>query len=183
LEVISTMLIVAIVSAFLLQALIDGISTYLLSASGQKIVAGLREKMWRKVIRLPVRYFDHHESGQSVSRIVNDTGIVRDLISRHFPDFISGIISIIGAVIILLIMDWQMTLLMLISVPVTILIMIPLGRRMANISRGLQDETAIFSGGIQQTLSEIRLTKASTAEELEEKKGLKGIGRMLGYGL
>jgi ATP-binding cassette subfamily B protein AbcA/BmrA len=183
LEAISTMLIVAIVSAFLLQALIDGISTYLLSASGQKIVAGLREKMWRKVIRLPVRYFDYHESGQSVSRIVNDTGIVRDLISRHFPDFISGIISIIGAVIILLIMDWQMTLLMLISVPVTILIMIPLGRRMANISRGLQDETAIFSGGIQQTISEIRLTKASTAEELEEKKGLKGIGRMLDFGL
>ena len=183
LETIGIGLIIAIIAAFLFQAVMDGISTYLLSASGQRIVASLREKMWKKMIRLPVRYFDHNESGQSVSRIVNDAGIVRDLISRHFPEFISGIISIIGAVIILFIMDWQMTLLMLVSVPVTILIMIPLGKRMAVISRGLQDETAAFSGSIQQTLSEIRLTKASTAEELEEKKGLKGIGRMLGYGL
>src|SRR5699024_5843398 len=115
LETIGIGLIIAIIAAFLFQAVMDGISTYLLSASGQRIVASLREKMWKKMIRLPVRYFDHNESGQSVSRIVNDAGIVRDLISRHFPEFISGIISIIGAVIILFIMDWQMTLLMLVS--------------------------------------------------------------------
>ena len=80
-----------------------------------------------------------------MSRVVNDTGIVKDLISQHFPRFITGIISIIGAVIILLIMDWKMTLIMLISVPITVGIMIPLGSKMAKISRGLQDETAVFT--------------------------------------
>jgi len=182
-EALSMTLIIAVVAAFLLQALIDGVSTYLLAASGQKIVASLREKMWRKIIRLPVSYFDQHASGQSVSRVVNDTGIVRDLISQHFPEFISGIISIIGAVTILLIMDWKMTLLMLISVPFTIVIMIPLGKRMAKISRGLQDETAVFSGSIQQTISEIRLMKSSTAESLEKTRGIKGIGKLLQFGL
>lgn len=51
--------------------------------------------MWVKLIRLPVSYFDKQQSGESVSRVVNDTGIVKDLISQHFPKFITGIIPII----------------------------------------------------------------------------------------
>ena len=180
---LSVPLIIGIGVAFIFQAIISGVSIYLLSFVGQKIVARLRERMWVKLIRLPVSYFDKQSSGETVSRIVNDTSVVRDLISNHFPQFISGIISIIGAIIILLIMDWKMTLLMLISVPLTLMIMMPLGRKMAKISRGLQDETATFTGHIQQTLSEIRLMKASTAEQYEETKGLAGIGKLLGFGL
>ncbi|GAB3046879.1 ABC transporter ATP-binding protein [Virgibacillus ainsalahensis] len=183
LESLSPLIIIAIVLAFILHAVIDGFSTYLLAAVGQRIVARLREFMWLKLIRMPVSYFDKNASGESVSRVVNDTGIVRDLISQHFPQFISGIISIIGAVIILFIMDWKMTLLMMISVPVTVVIMLPLGNKMARISRSLQDETADFTGSIQQTLAEIRLMKSSTAEGVEEKKGISGIGKMLGLGL
>jgi ATP-binding cassette, subfamily B, bacterial AbcA/BmrA len=180
---LSVPLMIGIGAAFIFQAIISGVSIYLLSFVGQKIVARLREKMWVKLIRLPVSYFDKQSSGETVSRIVNDTSVVRDLISNHFPQFISGIISIIGAVVILLIMDWKMTLMMLISVPLTFMIMMPLGRKMAKISRGLQDETAAFTGNIQQTLSEIRLMKASTAEHHEETKGVTGIGNLLGFGL
>lgn len=183
LSAISTSLIVTIVVVFILQAVIDGVSIYLLAYVGQKVVARLREIMWLKIIRLPVSYFDQQQSGESVSRIVNDTGIVKDLISQHFPQFISGLISIIGAIVILFMMDWKMTLIMLISVPITVAIMIPLGSRMAKISRGLQDETATFSGNIQQTISEIRLMKSSNAEPFEEKKGISGIYSLLTFGL
>lgn len=180
---LSIPLIIAIGAAFIVQAIISGISLYLLTAVGQKIVASLRDRMWLKLVRLPVAYFDKTSSGETVSRVVNDTSIVKNLISEHFPQFITGIISIIGAVTILLIMDWKMTLVMLIAVPITIVVMIPLGRRMAKISRGLQDETAVFTGHIQQTLGEVRLMKSSTAEENEEKKGLAGINKLLGFGL
>lgn len=180
---LSVPLMIGIGAAFIFQAIISGVSIYLLSFVGQKIVARLREKMWVKLIRLPVSYFDKQSSGETVSRIVNDTSVVRDLISNHFPQFISGIISIIGAIVILLIMDWKMTLMMLISVPLTFIIMMRLGRKMAKISRGLQDETAAFTGNIQQTLSEIRLMKASTAEQHEESKGVIGINNLLGFGL
>ena len=111
---------IGIGAAFIVQAIISGVSIYLLSFVGQKIVARLRERMWVKMIRLPVSYFDKQSSGETVSRIVNDTSVVRDLISNHFPQFISGIISIIGAIMILLIMDWKMTLMMLISVPIVV---------------------------------------------------------------
>ncbi len=180
---LSVPVIIAIVAAFIVQAIISGVSTYLLTAVGQKVVAKLRENMWVKLIRLPVSYFDKTASGETVSRVVNDTNIVKDLISEHFPQFITGIISIIGAVTILLIMDWKMTLIMLLAVPITVAIMIPLGKKMAKISRGLQDETAIFTGDIQQTLGESRLMKSSNAEDNEEAKGLSGIGNLLGYGL
>jgi ATP-binding cassette, subfamily B, bacterial AbcA/BmrA len=180
---LSTPLIIGIGAAFIFQAIINGVSIYLLSFVGQKIVARLREQMWVKLIRLPISYFDKQASGETVSRMVSDTSVVRALISDHFPQFITGIISIIGAVVILLVMDWKMTLIMLISVPVTMLVMIPLGRKMAKISRGLQDQTATFTGEIQQTLSEIRLMKSSTAERNEEAKGLAGIQHLLGYGL
>lgn len=182
-EALSVPLLIAIGVAFVIQALISGVSIYLLSAVGQKIVASLRETMWLKLVRLPVSYYDDHSSGETVSRVVNDTSVVKDLITDHFPQFITGIISIIGAVTLLLIMDWKMTLVMLIAVPFTLVIMIPLGKRMAKISRGLQDETAIFTGDVQQTLSEIRLMKASTAEQDEEAKGIGGIDRLLQFGL
>ncbi|CAM3891023.1 ABC transporter ATP-binding protein [Lederbergia lenta] len=180
---LSIPLIIAIGGAFIIQAIISGLSLYLLTSVGQKIVARLRDRMWLKLVRLPVSYFDKTSSGETVSRVVNDTSIVRDLISQHFPQFITGIISIIGAIIILFIMDWKMTLIMLIAVPLTLVVMFPLGRQMEKISRGLQDETAIFTGHIQQTLGEVRLMKASTAEQTEEKKGLSGINKLLGFGL
>lgn len=180
---LSVPLIIGIGTAFIVQAIISGISIYLLSLVGHKIVARLRDRMWTKLIRLKVSFFDKQPTGEVVSRVVSDTGIVRSLISDHFPQFINGIISIIGAIIILLILDWKMTLIMLLSVPITVAIMIPLGKKMANISRGLQDETAVFTGNITQTLSEVRLMKSSTAEHIEEDKGLKGIEKLLGFGL
>lgn len=180
---LNLILMIAIGIVFIVQAIIDGFSTYLIAAVGQRIVAKLREKMWLKLVRLPVRFFDTRASGETVSRVVNDTGIVKDLISQHFPQFITGIISIIGAVTILFIMDWKMTLLMFIAVPVTTLVMIPIGNQMQKVSRNLQDETAVFSGKIQQTLSEIRLMKSSTAEPFEETKGKQGIANLLRYGL
>ena len=183
LENIHAPIIAAIVVAFLLQAVIDGGSAYLLARAGQQMVARLRERLWLKMIHLPVGYFDTNPSGDSVSRVVNDTGIVRDLITYYFPQFVIGIISIIGAVTILLFMDWKMTLVMLISVPVILFIIIPLGKRMGKISRELQTETAHFSGDIQQTFSEIRLMKSSTAEKTEEEKGKAGIYKLFKIGL
>ncbi|MGM0898423.1 MAG: ABC transporter ATP-binding protein [Bacillota bacterium] len=182
-EALSGALIAALAAAFIVQAVINGVSIYLLSMVGQRIVAGLRERMWLHLLRLRVGYFDQHASGQTVSRVVNDTGIVRNLITDHFPNFVTGIITIIGAVAILLVLDWKMTLIMMLAVPLTIAIMIPLGRKMAKISRSLQDETAVFTGDVQQTLGEIRLMKSSTAERVEEQRGLSGIQKLYGLGM
>ncbi|WP_271401987.1 ABC transporter ATP-binding protein [Salinicoccus roseus] len=182
-EMFSAGLIALIIMVFVLSAVLDGVAYYILAKIGQTIILRLRENVWDKFLRLPIGYFDQTKSGESVSRVVNDTAIIKDLITRHFPQLISGIVSVIGAVVILFILDWRMSLIMFIAVPVSIVIILPLGRRMSRISRALQDETAAFTGLIQETLSEMRLVKSFNGEAFERRKGRKGIRALYGYGM
>ncbi|PZG37725.1 multidrug ABC transporter permease [Listeria ivanovii] len=172
-----------IVIAFILQAITNGFSIFLLNYMGQKVVATIRERLWRKIMHLPVSYFDNTKTGEMVSRMVSDTVVVKELIADHLPQFVTGIISVIGAVIILFYMDWKMTLIILIAIPITALVVAPLGHKMFKISKGLQNETADFTGTISQTLSESRLVKASNAEMIETEAGHQGIKRLFGFGI
>lgn len=175
--------IIILVAAFIGQAIASGFSIYLLNYIGQKVVAGIRKRLWQKFLILPVGYYDNTRTGDMISRMTNDTGIVKGLITDHLASFFTGIISIIGSVAILLYLDWKMTLIMLISAPLTLLVLFPLGRQMYTISKGLQDETARFTASISQVLSEIRLVKASNAESIETKQGNEGIQNLFRFGL
>lgn len=172
-----------IIALFLISAVLDGFAYYILAKVGQTIIMRLRELVWDKFLKLPVKYFDATKSGESVSRLVNDTAIIKNLITSHFPQVINGTLSIIGAVIILFILDWRMSLIMFIAVPISIVIILPLGRRMGRISKQLQDETASFTGTSQETLSEVRLMKSFNGEEYERQTGQKGINVLYKYGM
>ncbi|WP_124728393.1 ABC transporter ATP-binding protein [Staphylospora marina] len=173
----------ALVVAFVVQSAAGGLSIYLLNRVGQELVARLRERLWDKLLRLPVSWYDEHPTGDTVSRMTNDTGVIKSLISDHLTNFVNGLISIVGSIIILLILDWRMTTVMLTAVPVTLLIMMPLGRRMHRIAKSVQDETARFSGELAQVLSEIRLVKSSNAERVEYQSGLFRIDNLLKFGI
>lgn len=177
------MMIVWIAVAFVIQAVAGGISTYLLARIGHQLVAGLRERLWKKLLALPVSYYDRHQTGESISRVTNDTGIVKELISDHLTGFITGILSIVGTVAVLFYLDWQMTLVMFTVVPLTMGILFPVGRKMYLIAKGLQDETAHFSALLNRVLSEIRLVKSSNAEGIEYKNGIAKINGLYRYGL
>jgi len=172
-----------LVAAFLVQAVTAAISTYMLARVGQQVIAGLRERLWRKLLALPVTYYDNHQTGETVSRMTNDTAVVKGLITEHMTGFITGLISIIGSVAILIALDWRMTLVMLTAAPLLMLFMVPLGRKMHLVSKSMQDETAQLSGVLSQVLSEIRLVKASNAEDREFASGMKGIRNMFKLGL
>jgi ATP-binding cassette subfamily B protein AbcA/BmrA len=168
---------------FLIQAAASGASIYLLTRVGQNVVATLRDQLWKKLLVLPVPYYDNNRTGETISRVTNDTGVVKTLITDHLTSLFTGFISIIGSIAVLLYMDWKMTLVMLTVVPFSLLILVPLGRQMHKISRGLQDETARFTGILNQVLSEIRLVKASNAEANEYKSGKGGITNLFQFGL
>ncbi|MFD1677868.1 ABC transporter ATP-binding protein [Alicyclobacillus fodiniaquatilis] len=175
--------IVVLVIAFVAQAIGSGLATYMLNHVGQKIVAGLRDRLWKKLIFLPVPYYDSHTTGETISRMTNDTAVVKALITEHLANLLNGTISLIGSIAILLYLDWKMTLVMLIAVPLSMAILMPLGRQMFKISRGLQDETAHFTGILTQVLSEIRLVKASNSEPNEYARGETGITNLFRFGL
>ncbi|MCC3373091.1 ABC transporter ATP-binding protein [Cohnella sp. REN36] len=172
-----------LVGVFLLQAASSGIAIFLMNKVGQRVVYRLRDRLWAKLLRLPVSEFDRSRTGELISRMTNDTGIVRSLISEHLSTLVSSILSIVGSVVLLFVLDWRMTLLLLVAVPLTVGALVPLGRAMIRISRSIQDENASFTNVLAQVLSEIRLVKSSGAEPLEYERGRGGIRRLFRLGV
>ncbi|TCS95959.1 ABC transporter ATP-binding protein [Hazenella coriacea] len=175
--------ILLLVGAFLVQAITGGVSTYLLSYLGETVVANLRRKLWNKTLQLPIHYFDQHRSGEFISRINNDTMILKEMITNYLIQLFSSVVSVLGALVLLLYLDWEMTLVMLITLPILFLVIRPMGRKMYEISRSLQKETANFTSLLTQVVSEIRLVKSYTAEPYERKNGESGIQHLFQYGL
>lgn len=180
---ISKLQIAGILGAFIAQTIAGGVSIYLLNYVGQKTVAALRDRLWRKFLVLPVSYFNDNRTGESVSRMTNDTGILKTLISEHLASLFTGVISIVGSISVLLYLNWKMTLVLFTVLPLSALILIPLGRQMYKISKGTQDETASFTATLSGVLSEIRLVKSSGAEQQEYEAGRTGIMNLLSFGI
>ncbi|ASA24566.1 ABC transporter ATP-binding protein [Paenibacillus donghaensis] len=180
---VSKLQIAGIAGAFIAQTIAAGVSIYLLNYVGQKVVSGLRDRLWRKFLVLPVSYYNDNRTGESVSRMTNDTGIIKTLVSEHLSTLFTGAVSIIGSVSVLLYLNWKMTLVLFTVIPLSALILVPLGRQMYKISKGMQDETASFTATLSGVLSEIRLVKASGAETREYEAGRKGIMNLLSFGI
>lgn len=169
--------------AFLIQGIAGGFSTYYLAYLGEKVVANIRKRIWRQTLHLPISFFDQNRSGETISRINNDTAVIKELISNQLVSIFTGMISLIGSISILFYLDWSMTLVMLSAVPIVFLIMRPIGIQMRRISKRLQTETAKFTSTITQVISEIRLVKAYVAEPVERKNGEQGIEHLFEVGL
>ncbi|MBE1553287.1 ABC transporter ATP-binding protein [Sporosarcina limicola] len=168
---------------FISQAVAAGGSYYLLSYIGESIVANLRKRIWRKILKLPITYYDEIETGETMSRITQDTSTLKFLISFHLVTFFSSILSVTGSITILLFIDWKMTLIMLVSVPLCMVVIIPLGRIMYRVARSTQEEMSKFSGLQGRVLSEIRLVKTYRAEDSESGNGDRVIHQLFRYGM
>ncbi|WP_339199959.1 ABC transporter ATP-binding protein [Aeribacillus pallidus] len=180
---IETHLIFLLIAVFILQSTTSGFSYYLMSYIGEYIVAKIRSKLWNHVLYLPIPYFDRHESGELMSRITQDTYTVKSLVTEHLANFVSGIVTVLGAVAILIIIDWKMTLILFIFVPLAIVLVLPLGQKIYKISMQTQDEMATFSGNLGRVLSDIRLVKSNIAEPVEKQNGNQKIQQLFRFGL
>ena len=154
-------------SIFLINALLSGIGLYLLSKIGEKIIYAIRSLLWEHIIQLKMPFFDKNESGQLMSRLTDDTKVINEFISQKLPNLLPSVLTLVGSLVMLFIMDWKLTLLTFITIPVFILIIVPLGRVMQKISTNTQSEIANFSGLLGRVLTEMRLVKVSNTERLE----------------
>lgn len=175
--------IIILVVVFLVDLLASGFSIYIISFIGQRVVANLRKLIWQRLLILPIRFFDKNRSGEMISRITNDTTIIMNVISTQVISLLTNFVSIIGSVLILFYLDWQMTLLMVLSIPVIFLVVIPAGRQIRRISRKTQEQMASMTAFLSQMLSEIRLVKAYGMEKREQAQGEGNIEKLFQYGL
>lgn len=176
-------MIFLMVVAFVVQGLASGASYYMMIYVGQQIVASLMKRLWKRILYLPVSFFDRNTSGEIMSRITQDTNMITGLITRDLIPFFSGMISILGAAVILLYLDWQMTLLLFLAIPVFLVVMLPIGRKMHAISKARQDQMAGFTSELTRVLTEIRLVKSNNAEPKEWERGKENIYGLFRLGL
>lgn len=176
-------MLAVLILAFIIQLGFGTIGGYILRFVGESSVKTLREKLWSHLLKLPVDYFDNHKSGESSSRLVNDTSVIKDLITSQFPNFITGAIQLVGSMIILFFMDWKMATLMFSIVPIIVLILLPIGRIMSRLGRKLQAATADFNADASEKLSEVRLIKSSNGEQFEKQTGGNLIDKIFKVGI
>lgn len=178
---ISAWMLAAVALLLIVQAILSGVAFYLMRKIGEYVVAYIRNKVWRHVLGLPVVFFDEEESGELMSRILQDTGVIKSLITDHLITFFTSILTVIGAIAILIYIDWKMTLILLISVPVTLAIMFPIGRMMSKVAKSTQDEVATFSAQLGRVLQNIRLVKYSQSEPKEQLHGEQQVARIYSF--
>jgi len=164
-------IVALILGAFLLQAVGGALAGYALYYSGLKVVSAVRQRLWDQYLKLPVSVFDAKPAGDLTSRMTNDTAVLQTLVGDQFPGFVTGLLSSLVGVGFLFWLDWQMSLVMLTAIPIVMAIMVPLGRIRWKTAVEIQGETARLSGILGQVLSEVRLVKASGAEDRERQRG------------
>ncbi|WP_407888170.1 ABC transporter ATP-binding protein [Levilactobacillus sp. N40-8-2] len=176
-------LLIGVIVLFVVSAAVSAISGALLGFFGENVVARLRSNLWQKLVRLRVSYFDNVKTGEMTSRLVNDTMQIKDLLANSFPQMVTSLFQLVGALVIMLLMDWRMTAIMFSAVPLMMLVMWPIMRQSGRIGHQRQDAMAAFSGETDETLSEIRLVKSSNAESYETQTGTEQIQDLYRIGL
>lgn len=180
---VNTQLIGLVIALFVFGALLSAGSGAILGFFGEDVVSRLRHFLWDKVLVLPVSYFDETKSGEIASRLVNDTSQVKDLLANSVPNMVTSILQLVGALGFMILMDWKMTLIMFIAVPVVVLCIIPVATQSRKIAHARQDTLADFNGEASEIMGTIRLVKASTAEDTERQSGDRKINKLYRIGL
>lgn len=162
--------ILLFVFIFIFSSMLNGLSIFLLSKIGATINFSLVQKVWNHILTLPIPFFDKNSVGELLSRIIDDTNIINSFIVQTIPRFFPSFITLLGSIIILFLLDWQTTLVALISMPLYVIIIMFLSNIIKRISFQTQFQTAKLSGLISHSLSEIKLIKISGAENKESIK-------------
>lgn len=180
---ISTNLVIITAIIFIGGLIVGALSSLILGIFGEDVVAKLRKTLWQKLLHLPVKYFDNTKTGEISSRLVNDTSQVKNLLANTLPNAVTSLLQFFGALVIMMAMDWQMTLIMFIAVPLVVVALLPIMQQSRKIGRRRQDELANFSSDSTSVLSEIRLVKSSNGEPKELNVGSNRISSLYNIGV
>ena len=160
--------------------------SYMAHIAGWGVVADMRKYLYQHVQRLSLRFYEDKQTGQMMSRIVNDTDLFEMLIAHAVPDIIVNVLTLVGVSSMLMLMNWQLGLLSLIPVPFVILVMRGYAKKVRPAFRRRQAELGKLNATLNDNISGIREIKAFTREDAEAQRvslGIDNYRRSLLYAL
>ena len=99
-----------ILTVLMMGSIVNAVSMYLISVSGDRRIRDIRENIEEKLLKLPISFYKENASGELVSRIINDSLIIKEFTTNEVPNAIVSIITLIGSIGILLYLDLQVRL-------------------------------------------------------------------------
>jgi ABC-type multidrug transport system fused ATPase/permease subunit len=163
-------------------AIVDAITTFALSqvlgVAAQKAISDMRSSMQAHVTRLPIRYFDQTQTGILISRVMNDADGIRNLVGTGFVQLTGGLVTALVALCVLFYLNWRLT-----SISIVVLALFAVGmstafKRLRPLFRDRGKITAEISGRLAESFGGIRIVKAYTAEDREDKVFAQGVDRL-----
>ncbi|NBG66458.1 ABC transporter ATP-binding protein [Acidiluteibacter ferrifornacis] len=175
-QLYSLLLIVGI--AILVQAVTSFLLTKILSVQAQYLISELRAKVQKKVLSLPISFFDNTKSGVLVSRIMTDVEGVRNLIGTGLVQMVGGTITAVISLVLLIKISPSMTLFVLVPVAIFGVVALKAFKYIRPIFRKRGVINAEVTGRLTESLAGVRVIKAFNAEEQENKTFEEGVERL-----
>ncbi|MBR1993821.1 MAG: ABC transporter ATP-binding protein [Firmicutes bacterium] len=162
-------ILMALLAMYLLSLAFGVIQSWIMADVSQKVIYTLRDKMSAKLDRLPLKYFDTKTHGEFQSRMVNDIETVNQTLSNSLTATISSITTVLGTLIMMLKISWLMTLVALISMPLSMIVIKFFVSKSQGHFKNQQKYLGLVNGHVEEMYSGHDIVKAFNREEESEK--------------
>ncbi len=149
------------------QSLFTFVQQMALAYTGEHAVADIRIDVYTHLQELPLSFYAERRTGELVSRLTNDVALLQQALTWNLVTLLRQIITIVGAAALLLWLDWRLTLLILLVVPLITMTMVYLGGRIRAASVGVQDALAEVANVAEETTRGVRIVKSFARESYE----------------
>ncbi len=171
-------LLIIVGVALLIQAITGFLLTRILSVQAQFLISELRAQVQKKVLSLPISFFDNNKSGSLVSRIMSDVEGVRNLIGTGLVQLVGGTITAVISLVLLIRINAWMTLFVFLPVGIFGFVALKAFKYIRPIFRNRGKINAEVTGRLTETLAGVRVIKGFNAEEQENASFEKGVDRL-----
>ncbi|HEU0163869.1 MAG TPA: ABC transporter ATP-binding protein [Thermomicrobiales bacterium] len=161
------LLVLTLLGVFFAGAVANYVNSYMLSFTGQTINRRIREDVFGKIVGLDAPFHATHRSGELASRLSNDTTTLQSIFTGMLPSLLSGLLGLVGTIVVMIGLNPQLTLFMFISVPAIMIVAITIGRRLERLATAGQDQLAAVNAQATEVFTNLPIVKSFTAETYE----------------
>lgn len=161
------LVVISILVVFLVRGFATYGQTYTMSYIGQRVIIDIREAMFKHLQRLDQAYYDRRKTGVIMSNLTNDVAALQSAIVDNLVSFITEGVTLIGSLVSMLYLDWKLTLVTLVIVPVVLGIINIFGKRLRIAGHDVQGRIADITSLLQETISGARVVRSFAREGYE----------------
>ncbi|KZL89603.1 ABC transporter ATP-binding protein [Clostridium magnum] len=158
-------IVIWLLGLYIISAIFGIIQGYIISGVAQKVSYNLRKEISQKINRMPLSYFDKKSHGEVLSRVTNDVDTVSQTLNQSLSQIITSVITIIGVLIMMLSISWQMTLVALLILPVSMLLIMVVVKKSQKYFKDQQEYLGHANGHIEEIYSGHNIMKAFNREK------------------